>query len=139
MDTVKVVALIVLGVVVTAYWLRVIAARDKVLRTQDALRNAAYAMEKVREYQKSAERLAERIADHRRNDSGFRVFYENQMQLRELNMLSPVPSQEMRNAMNVVRDRYPHIPARKYHAATNIALRNIEMWLDKHYPEEKEE
>lgn len=139
MDTAKVVALVIVGVATITYWLRVIAVRNNRLRTQDALRNAAYAMEKVQEYQKSAERLAERIADHRRNDSGFRVFYENQMQLRELNMLSPAPSQEMRNAMNVVRDRYPHIPARKYHAATNIALRNIEMWLDKHYPEEKEE
>jgi len=139
MAAAKVIALIVLGIAAVAYLLHVISARNKRLRLQDALRHAGRALIKATEHQKSVQHLANRIAEHRKNDSEFCAFYESQTRLRDINILSSPPSQEMCDAMNAIKDRYPHTSARKHRAAMNICLQNIEEWLDTHYPEEKEE
>ena len=138
MDATTAYALIAAGIAATALGLLIIPARDKRKRMQAAMREAADALAKCRKLTERAERLKARIDRHRIEDAAFRAFYDKQMHERDINILS-VPSDAMMAVMRDLAGAYANTNDLKYHSAMFICFRNLEEWLDTHYPAEKEE
>ncbi len=139
MDAAITSVLLAAGIAATALGLFIIIpARNKRQRMQAAMREAADALAKRRKLTERAERLKARIDRHRIEDAAFRAFYDKQMRERDINILS-VPSDTMMTVMRDLAGAYANTNDLKYHSAMFICFRNLEEWLDTHYPVEKEE